>query len=551
MSESYSPTANTRRRSLDDPPEQADVIIVGLGSAGLVAGAFLAKQGFKVVGFDSHYVAGGCATQFARGRKDERYHFDIGLHYIGDCETGWIPVLLDSLGIEQEFVSMDQDGFDTFHFPDFSFRVPVDRDLYRQRLLDLFPEEKKGIDRYMSFLNQVDEVSARLDRSAGKMTMGTVWNIVTKGRLLPKYQGKTIQEFLNSCTSNIKLQAIFLGQNGDYGLPPNDVSALLHCGLAVHYFRGAYYPKGGGQIMSDKIADKIEELGGSLHLRRGIESILVEDGKAVGVRTEARKGEHVEVRAPVILSGADYKKTLLELVGVEHLPSEMVTRTKEFKMAEALFITCLGIEGVENVKDMGATNHWQFDHYDFNKLYKDVREQAEPMPSGAYITSATMKDPNTPHHAPEGIANVEVMALLSGRPELWGTTADAIKSWSYHKEEEYERRKKAVEDNLIERLHRQFPATRGKIVFRESATPITHARYTRSTDGSSYGIAATPDQFQAARPGYRSPIGGLYFCGVSTRAGHGILGAMMSGYLAARSISKDLGRPIERLQPHS
>ncbi|MDP6484533.1 MAG: hypothetical protein QGH70_11905, partial [Nitrospinota bacterium] len=38
---------------------------------------------------------------------------------------------------------------------------------------------------------------------------------------------------------------------------------LWIAGLAVHYFRGAYYPKGGGQIISDKIADAIEAAGGS------------------------------------------------------------------------------------------------------------------------------------------------------------------------------------------------------------------------------------------------------------------------------------------------
>jgi phytoene dehydrogenase-like protein len=46
------------------------------------------------------------------------------------------------------------------------------------------------------------------------------------------------------------------------------------------------------------------------------------------------------------------------------------------------------------------------------------------------------------------------------------------------------------------------------------------------------------------RPGYRSPLGGLYFCGASTRAGHGIVGALMSGRQAAQRIAADLGRPL-------
>ncbi|MHC4837055.1 MAG: FAD-dependent oxidoreductase [Planctomycetota bacterium] len=73
---------------------------------------------------------------------------------------------------------------------------------------------------------------------------------------------------------------------------------------------------------------------------------------------------------------------------------------------------------------------------------------------------------------------------------------------------------------------------------------MTHSRYTRATDGTGYGLACTPDQFLQKRPGYRGPLDGLYFCGASMRAGHGVVGAMRSGYLAARALAKDAGRPM-------
>ena len=44
------------------------------------------------------------------------------------------------------------------------------------------------------------------------------------------------------------------------------------------------------------------------------------------------------------------------------------------------------------------------------------------------------------------------------------------------------------------------------------------------------------------RPGYRGPVEGLYLAGASTRAGHGIVGAMMSGENSAKRILADLGR---------
>ena len=69
--------------------------IIGAGLGGLTAGAMLARGGFRVAVFDGHYVAGGCGTMFSRGAGDRRFLFDIGLHYIGDCQPeGRIPTLL-------------------------------------------------------------------------------------------------------------------------------------------------------------------------------------------------------------------------------------------------------------------------------------------------------------------------------------------------------------------------------------------------------------------------------------------------------------------------
>src|SRR5271170_7644832 len=58
--------AGTRRAHLATP-ESVDVAIVGAGLGALVAGAHLARQGYRVACFEQHYVAGGCATQFSRG----------------------------------------------------------------------------------------------------------------------------------------------------------------------------------------------------------------------------------------------------------------------------------------------------------------------------------------------------------------------------------------------------------------------------------------------------------------------------------------------------
>jgi len=214
-------------------------------------------------------------------------------------------------------------------------------------------------------------------------------------------------------------------------------------------------------------------------------------------------------------------------------------------MGGAIFMTFLGIKDDMRKKGMGATNYWQFDGYDMEAFYMANRGAEVPTPMGCYITSATQKDPDTRgHHAPEGVESVEVMTILPGDAKIWQVDEENIRRWKYKRDETYKSLKQSIEDDMIRRLDDLFPGTKENIVYKESATPVTHSRYTRASAGTGYGLACTPEQFMHNRPGYRGPLPGLYFAGASTRAGHGIVGAMNSGFLGAMRVSLDLGKPI-------
>jgi phytoene dehydrogenase-like protein len=208
-------------------------------------------------------------------------------------------------------------------------------------------------------------------------------------------------------------------------------------------------------------------------------------------------------------------------------------------MAAALYMTFLGVKGDLRDKGMRAANYWQFDGYDMEAFYRDATALR---PRGCYVTSASLKDPeHALHHAPAGVTNVEVMTVVGGSGERWGVTDADADAWRYGDQGRYAELKTAIEQDMIARLDRMFPGSASAIVYRESATPITHRRFTGATGGTGYGLAATVGQFMKGRPGYRGPIPGLYLAGASTRAGHGIVGAMMSGRRAALRVAEDLG----------
>ena len=542
------PTSESKRRSSLEPPNECDIAIIGAGSGGLMAGALLALRGFRVAVFDHHYVAGGCTTQFARGSSRERYLFDVGLHYVGECEPdGMMNRLLSAAKVYPQWVPMDQDGFDILEFPDFTFPIPAGLDAFRERLVSFFPSERRGIDRYFRFVRDVQRISQRISKAGERLKLSArLWALFI-ARSLVRYQYASIADVLDDCTRNPELRAVLVGQNGDYGLPPSEVSALLHAGLVTHYLNGAWYPKGGGQVTSDLLAKQIEENGGSIHLRCGVARILVEQGRAVGIETEKVKGTQYQVRAKAVLSNADIRATLVDLVSPEYVPKNLIQRADQLSWATGIFMTYLGVRGSMAERGMRRANYWQFDSYDIESCYRVAAQADRPIVNSAYITSASLKDPETPHHAPDGVESVEIMGLLPWSDRIWGLSDGELKSGAYRKNPEYLSRKQALEQDLIARLERQFPGTINNISFRESATPVTHARYTRATNGSAYGIAATPDQFSEKRPGYRTPIEKLYLCGASTRAGHGIIGAFRSGYASARRIAADFDRPLDPL----
>lgn len=157
---------------------------------------------------------------------------------------------------------------------------------------------------------------------------------------------------------------------------------------------------------------------------------------------------------------------------------------------------------------------------------------------GCYITSASLKDPGNTHHAPEGMSTVEVLTVVPGELSKWGVSEEEFQSGKYRSNAKYLALKGQIEEEMVGRLEAQFPGVTQHIAFKESSTPLSHRRFTNG--GTCYGLAATPDQFMAKRPGFRGPIDGMFICGHSARAGHGIAGAMMGGQRSAKYVEKHL-----------
>lgn len=527
---------------------QWDVIVIGSGLGGLTAAACLSALGRRTLVLEQHYVAGGNAHVF---RRQKKFEFDVGVHYIGDCgPNGRIPALFSALGAggRVEFVELDEDGWDTLRFPGLEFRVPKGWDNYRDRLVATFPDDETAIYRYIEILRGVSEESGRVRLPVAPADFP---RLVQEAPNFLRWGMRPLAELFDECHLGRKVRGVLAGESGDCASPPSIMPVMLQAGLMAGYLAGAYYPRGGGQVIPATLVEVIEANGGQLLTRESVDRILVEDGKAAGVRLTT--GE--ELRAPVVISNADLKRTMLDMVGREHLSAETVARIEGFRMAPPLFVVYLGLD-IDLRETMPRTNYWIFSSFDPEAPYEGIHEGRLSDDLSVFISVGSVKDPESEHIAPKGYSSVELMTIVPADHRLWAVEEGPVAGEKYHRNPDYRSFKETIAERVIDIASDVIPNLREHIVWRETATPITHERYTHSTGGTSYGIELAVDQFGPNRVSPATEIPGLFLAGASTVYGHGIAGVMRGGVgtasvVAGVDVAADIaaGRPVGHPAP--
>jgi len=148
----------------------------------------------------------------------------------------------------------------------------------------------------------------------------------------------------------------------------------------------------------------------------------------------------------------DLGRLYTELLPAEAVPEKTANTVRKYRNAEGLLNTCIALdipkERLASEFGMRASNYWCFDSYDADGLYKSVREAEDAAGAfGCYITSASLKDPET-NHAPDGMSTVEVLTVVPQDFAKWGTTEDELASGRYRKNSKYLELKKATEEHM-------------------------------------------------------------------------------------------------------
>lgn len=518
-----------------------EVIVIGAGLAGLTAGAGLATAGKRVLVLEQYDVAGGASQTFRRKRK---WQFDVGLHYVGGARNGDIARILAGLGLKDRitFNELDPDGFDTLVFPDFTFRVPKGWDAYRDRLTETFPAEREGLIRATDIMRSV----MRELRLAGVPGEGTdLERYLELAPTVVAWAMRSLTDLFDECGLGERSRAVLTGQAGDYATRPSRTPVGLHAGVIDHYLReGAFYPSGGGQVIAGHLVELIHANGGRVRTHAEVAAIETAGDGSSGEPAHRVTGvilaDGESFEAPAVIATGDIKQLFGELLDADAVPSGLREQVAGYRMATPLATVYLGLD-FEIAERMPATNFWIHSRYDSERYFDAVDDGRFDSEPPVYISSASVKDPGSPDHAPPGCSTVELMTWTTADPAAWGVDPDS--PLKYSRQLAYRRAKRELTGRLTGIAETVLGELRSHILWEEAATPLTHTRYTMAAGGSCYGIELATDQFGPLRPATRTPVEGLFLAGASARRGHGIVGVMAGGVDAASAVlGRDLGR---------
>ncbi|XP_031259176.1 prolycopene isomerase, chloroplastic [Pistacia vera] len=517
-----------RNKPFSGKPE-ADVVVIGSGIAGLCCAGLLARYGEDVLVLESHDLPGGAAHSF----EIKGYKFDSGPSLFSGFQSRGLQAnplaqVLDALGEPLPCVNYDSW---MVYVPEGEFLSQIGptefyKDLEKYAGQNAVREWKKLLDAILplsaaamalpplsirSDLGVISTVAARYAPSLLKSfaQMGPQGALGATKLLRPFSEIVDSLDLKDPFIRNwVDLLAFLLA-----GVKSNGIlSAEMIYMFAEWYKPGCSleYPLHGSGALVSALVRGMEKFGGRLSLRSHVEKIVVENGRAIGVKLKS--GQFIRAKKAVV-SNASMWDTL-KLLPMEVLPKSYVGRINTTPQCESFMHLHLGFDAEGLREDLGihhiVVNDWDRGvDADQNVVLISVPSVLSPdlAPPGKHVLHAY-----TPGTEPF---------------ELWQGLDRRSPEYKKLKVKRSEVMWKAVERALGPGF------SRDKCDVKMVGTPLTHQRFLRRNRGT-YGpaIQAGKDTF----PGHSTPIPQLYTCGDSTFPGIGVPAVAASGAIVANSL---------------
>ncbi|UCF79931.1 MAG: NAD(P)/FAD-dependent oxidoreductase [Acidobacteriota bacterium] len=518
-----------------------DAIIVGGGHNGLVAAAYLAKGGKKVLVLERRHLVGGCAVtdeifpgfrysvlayvvsmmrpRIVRELKLEKYGYDI------IPQTCSFTPLLNG-----DHIMLTEDDEQNYR--------EISR--FSKRDAEAFPKYQELLSDLAEFVHPIlsmvppDPTSRRPRDLLKFLDLGKrFWKLGKQSFSFAKLMSMSSLAFAEMFFESdvIKAQASCAGASGTFlGIRSPGTAYVL-----LHHFMGEVdedvgvwgLPRGGMGTVSESIASSARSFGAEIRTEAPVSKILVKKGKAVGVVLE--DGE--EILSKTVASGVDPKLTFLKMVDPGDVPEEFLEDIRRINMRGCCGKVNLALDGLPDFTCMpGDGPH--------------LRGSMMFAPSTEYLERA-YDEAKYGWFSRRPMMEVVIPSLVdpSAAPPGKHVLSAAFMYASYDlKDSNWEEQREALGDAIVDTLCEHAPNIRDRIIHRQVITPWDLEQEFGLTEGNIFHGEITPDQLFMLRPvpgwaQYRMPVKNLYMCGSGVHPGGGIMGE--PGRLAAQEMLKD------------
>jgi all-trans-retinol 13,14-reductase len=479
-----------------------DVVIIGSGLGGLLSGAILGKNGYKVAVLEKNQQIGGCLQSYTR----DGGLFETGVHYIGGLDKGQTLYkiftyvgLLERIKIKR----FDSEAFDVIRFGDsnteYVFAQSYER--FIDTLTQSFPDEREGIENYCRSIKEL----------CGRFPLYNLQN----GNFMNKMDllDLNARQMINSFVKNPLLQNVLAGNNCLYAGTGEKSPFYIHALILNSYIESTWRCIGGGSQIASALADIIVEAGGKIIKRAEVTRIFTNKEIATKVITNDKR----EFLGKQFISDL-HPAVTIALTQTDIFRKAYINRLKGLENTISIFILNI----VFKKSAFPFFNKNVYYHSKAENVWNGTDYQEKNWPEN-YALFMTAGEDGYAHSASI------ICYMRYSEFEPWSESKNTVSQPGMRGPGYYELKEEKA-SKIFKLIEIQYPGLRSTVESYHTISPLTYRDYTGTPRGSLYGIQRDCREPLKTYVPARTKITNLLLTGQNLNL-HGLLGVSVSALI--------------------